>query len=78
MSTDNPELLNGLTLDEVLQRWFKYDSRSSEPEFALIAMTVTGYKANVVVLECEWEEAQRRNLARGRTTSPRITRASSM
>ncbi|MGH8130613.1 MAG: zeta toxin family protein [Steroidobacteraceae bacterium] len=148
MTTDNPDLLNGLTLDEVLEHWFRYDNRSSKPEFALItgtgvcgktrlrheqfakshvnvdagdifrrlegdrildfpgehreiidkvgrviaktaisgklnivtevhhleldshralidAMTGAGYKVNVVVLECEWEEAQRRNLARG-------------
>jgi len=29
------------------------------------AMKGVGYKVKVVVLECEWEEAQRRNLARG-------------
>jgi hypothetical protein len=145
---DNPELLSGLTIDEVLQRWFKYDSRGSEPEFALItgtgvcgktrlrheqfakshvnvdagdifrrlegdrildfpgehreaidfvgrviaktairgkfnivtevhaleydthrplidAMLDAGYKLNCVFLECGFEEAQRRNLARG-------------
>lgn len=39
MSPDNPELLNGLTLDEVLRTWFQYDSRSANPEFALIIGT---------------------------------------
>jgi len=39
MTTDNPELLNGLTIDEVLQHWFKYDRRSADPEFVLIMGT---------------------------------------
>ncbi len=39
MTTDNPELLNGLTIDEVMERWFKYDRRSAEPEFVLITGT---------------------------------------
>ncbi len=145
---DNPDLLNGLTLDETLKLWFQYDSRSAEPEFVLItgtgvcgktrlrheqfakshanadagdifrrlegdqildfpgehreiidmvgsvitntairqkfnlvtevhilsrdgyvelidAMMSVGYKTRVIALECKWEEAQRRNLARG-------------
>jgi hypothetical protein len=39
MATENIELLNGLTVEEVLERWFKYDSRSAEPEFLLIGGT---------------------------------------
>jgi hypothetical protein len=39
MTTDTPDPLNGLNLDAVLEHWFKYDSRSSEPEFTLIMGT---------------------------------------
>ena len=42
MATDELELLNGLTIDEVLKTWFKYDCRSSEPEFVLILGNVGG------------------------------------
>lgn len=148
MNADDPELLNGLTLDEVLRTWFKYDTRSGEPEFVLItgtsvcgktrlrheqfaqshvnvdagdifrrlegervldfpgvhrgvldlcgriiaetairerfnvvtevhfigvekmkalvdAMLAAGYRTRLVALECDWEEAERRNRARG-------------